>query len=91
MYSLDRTRKAKIFLGVLVVLFLVLSILGFAGGGRELIFDGYMNDPLFAIVMIAGFFAALISFVGLLVVNALEKDIAEWLKILDKRIAEKDK
>ena len=90
MYSLDRTRKVKVVLGVLTALFVVLFIIGFAGGGHELIFDGFMNDPLYAIVMVAAFFAAIISIVGLLIVNALEKDIVEWLRILDNRIAEKN-
>lgn len=88
MYHLDRTRKVKIVLGILTAIFFVLFMIGFAGGGQELIFDGYMSDPLYAIVMVGAFFAAIICLIGIIFINALEKDVAEWLKIIDKRIVD---
>ena len=88
MYKLDRTRKVKIVFGVLTVIFFVLFLLGYAAGGYELI-DGFMNEPLYAIVMVSSLFSAVVCLVGFFVVNALEKDIAEWLGILDQRITNK--
>ena len=88
MYRLDRTRKVKIVFGVLTGIFFALFLLGYAGGGYELI-DGFMNEPLYAIVMVSSLFSAVVCLAGFFVVNALEKDIAEWLGILDQRITNK--
>ncbi len=84
MYKLERTRKGKIVFGVLSLIFFVLFLRGYMGGGYEIIVDGYMNEPLSSIVMISSLFSAIICLVCFFVVNALEKDIVEWLKIIDK-------
>lgn len=85
MYRLDRTRKCKIVLGVFTIVFLVLSVCGYMGGGYEILEYGFMNEPLPSIIMVSSLFCAVICFVSFLGLNALEKDIAEWLKIIDKK------
>lgn len=85
MYKLDRAHKVKIVLGVLTLVFFALFLLGYWGGGDETIIYGFINEPLCSIVMISSLFSAIVCLVGFFVVNALEKDIAEWLEILEKR------
>lgn len=87
MYKLDRVRKAKILLGVLILVFFVLFLLGYGSGGYEII-DGFMNEPLYSITMVCSLFSAIVCLAGFFIVNALEKDIAEWLGVLDKRITD---
>lgn len=89
MYKLDRARRVKIVLGVLTLVFFALFLLGYGGGGYEIIMYGFMNEPLFSIVMVSSLFCAVVCLVGFFVVNALEKDIAEWLGILEKKITNK--
>ena len=89
MYKLDRVRRVKIVLGVLTLVFFALFLLGYGGGGYEIIIDGFMNEPLYSIVMVSSLFSAVVCLIGFFVVNALEKDIAEWLGILEKRITNK--
>ncbi|MBR4030409.1 MAG: hypothetical protein IKJ06_03330 [Clostridia bacterium] len=84
MYKLDRTRRGKIVFGVLALVFFALFFIGYRGGGYEIIMYGFMNEPLSSIVMVSSLFCAVICMVCFFVVNALEKDIVEWLKILDK-------
>lgn len=90
MYKLDRVRRVKIVLGVLTLVFFVLFLLGYGGGGYEIIIDGFMNEPLYSIVMVSSLFSAVVCLIGFFVVNALEKDIAEWLGIFEKRITNKN-
>ena len=85
MYKLDKTRKYKIIFGVLTLVFFVLFVRGLMRGGAEIIFDGFMNEPLPSIVMVCSLFCAIVCLICCLVVNALEKDIAEWLKIIDQQ------
>lgn len=85
MYRLDRTRKCRISFGVLAIVFLVLSVCGYMGGGYEILEYGFMNEPLPSIVMVSSLFCAGVCFVGFLGLRALEKDIAEWLKIIDRK------
>ena len=85
MYKLDRTCEYKIIFGVLTFVFFVLFVRGFMSGGAEIIFDGFMNEPLPSIVMVSSLFCGIICLICFLVVNALEKDIAEWLKIIDQK------
>ena len=85
MYRLDRTRKCRIAFCVLATVFLVLSVCGYMGGGYEILEYGFMNEPLPSIVMVSSFFCAFICFASVLGLNALEKDIAEWLKIIDRK------
>lgn len=89
MYKLDRVRRVKIVLGVLTLVFFALFLLGYGGGGYEIIIDGFMNEPLYSIVMVSSLFSAVVCLIGFFVVNELEKDIAEWLGILEKRITNK--
>ena len=88
MYKLDRVRKVKIFLGVLIFVFFALFLLGYVGGGYEIIMDGFMNEPLYSIAMVCSLFSAVVCLAGFFIVNALEKDIAEWLGILEKKITD---
>lgn len=85
MYKLDRTRKYKIVFGILTLVFFVFLVRGFMRGGAEIIIDGFMNEPLPSIVMVSSLFSAIICLICFLVVNALEKDIAEWLEIIDRQ------
>ncbi len=89
MYKLDRVRRVKIVLGILTLVFLVLFFLGYGGGGYEIIIDGFMSEPLDSIVMVSSLFSAVVCLIGFFAVNALEKDIAEWLGILEQRITNK--
>lgn len=89
MYKLDRTRKMKIIFESLTVIFLVLFVRGFAGGGYEIIKYGFMNEPLASIMMVSSLFCAVICALGFFALNALEKDIAEWLEILEKETENK--
>lgn len=86
MYKLERARKGKIAFGVLALVFAGLFVFGYGAGGYETILYGYMNYPIASIVMVVSLFSAVICLVAFLTMNALEKDIAEWLKILEKRI-----
>ena len=85
MYRLDRTRKYKVVFGILTLVFFVLFIRGFMHGGAEIIIDDFMNEPLPSIVMVSSLFCSIICLICFFVVNALEKDIAEWLKIIDQK------
>ena len=85
MYRLERAHKCKITFGVLAVVFFLCCILGYMSGGDELIQYGFMNTPLASIIMVVSLFAAIICFTACLTVNAMEKDIAEWLEILEAK------
>ena len=85
MYKLERTRKYKLIFGVLAFVFFVLFIRGFMRGGAEIIIDGFMSEPLPSIVMVSSLLCSIICLLCFLVVNALEKDISEWLKIIDQQ------
>ena len=89
MYKLDRLRKVKIALGVLILVFFALFLLGYGGGGYEIITDGFMNEPLYSITMVCSLFSAILCLVCFFIVSALEKDIAEWLGILKEQITGK--
>lgn len=84
MYTLERTKKMKVIWGCLAAGFFGLSVLCFMAGGAEPIFDGYMNEPLPSIVMVAAFFASVLSVVISLTLNAIEKDAADHLSYLKK-------
>ena len=89
MYKLERVRTVKIVLGILTLVFLALFLLGYRGGGYEIILDGFMNEPLCSIVMVSSLFSAVVCLVSFFIVNALEKDITEWLGILETKITNK--
>jgi len=85
MYTLERTKKLKAIWGILAGLFFALSILGFMAGGAEPIFDGYMNEPLPSIAMVAAFFASILSLVICLTLHSIEKDAADHLSYLKRQ------
>lgn len=84
MYKLEQTRKCKIAFGFLTFLFLVISIIGYGVGGGELLEYGFMNNKLACITMVVAFFCMVICGLATVTIHALEKDIAEWLGIVDK-------
>ncbi|NTV89204.1 MAG: hypothetical protein HGA22_02400 [Clostridiales bacterium] len=64
---------------------LILAIIGFAGGGAELVIYGIMNNPGHTIIMFAGagvFAVSLLTGIGF---KALCKDISEELKYIDTK------
>ena len=83
MYKLERTRKGKIIFGILSLFFFALFLRGYMGGGYEIIINGCMSEPLSSIVMVSSLFSTVICLVCFFVINSLEKDIVEWLEILD--------
>ena len=86
MYTLERTCKYKAVWGILSFCFLTVSIWGLYRGGEEILIDGFMNEPLPSITMVASFFAAIISFFIFLTLHAIQKDIAEQLKCMKNYI-----
>lgn len=85
MYTLERTKKMKVIWGCLSSGFFGLSVWCFLLGGAEPVFYGYMNEPLPSIVMVAAFFASVLSLVVCLTIHALQKDMAEELKYLKNK------
>ena len=85
MYSLDRTNKIKIVCQILSVVFLVLSVISYFRGGDELLTHNFINDPFHSIVMIVSFGTAIVCFLISVVIHAIQKDIAEYLKYLDNQ------
>ena len=75
----------KAIWGSLSAVFFGLSVWCFMAGGAEPIFDGYMNEPLPSIVMVAAFFAAILSLVISLTLHAIEKDAADHLSYLKQQ------
>ena len=78
MYKLERVRKCKIVLGILTLIFFALSFLSFGYSRANLTLPGYVS-----------LFCAIDCIVGIFVISTLEKDIAEWLGILENRINDK--
>jgi len=85
MYKMERTHKWKIVFCVLSIVFFALSVRGFMAGGYEIIQYGFMNEPLSSIVMVSSLLCAIICLLCFFTVNALEKDITEWLKMIGKK------
>lgn len=85
MYHFDRTKKVVIFFYILSVISFVLTILGFANGGEEMLSYGFINNPLAAILMVVSFGLFLVTLLAGLGLSALTKDIAEELKLLENR------
>lgn len=84
MYNLERTKKTIIAMFCLSAVSLILTFIGFANGGWELLRYGFMNNPAPSILMFvfAGIFiVSLLTGIGF---KALSKDIAEELKFLDE-------
>ena len=85
MFDLERTKKTIIVLFGLSVISLILTFIGFAYGGEELLRDGIMNSPGPTILMFVSagiFILSLLTGIGF---KALSKDIAEQLKDLDNK------
>ena len=89
MYKLDRARRVKIILGVLTFFFLVVFFIAYLAGGCDLVIYGFLNYPFECMIMVCSLLSAVACLVGFFIVHALEKDIAEWLGILEKQIANK--
>ena len=85
MYTMERTCKYRIVWGILSICFFAISIWGYCHGGNELLQYGFMNEPLQSIMMVASFFAAIISFLIFLTLHAIQKDIADQLKCMDNQ------
>lgn len=85
MYTLERMKKWKIRWGIAAVVFFCLSLEGLVRGGYEIVEYGFMNEPLPSIVMLAAFFAGVISVLMCLTIHALQKDMEEQLKFLKNK------
>ena len=85
MYSLDRTQKLKVITIITSVLFFVLSFCGYLFGGHELIDHDFMNEAFSSIAMVVCFVGGIITLLLALLVNAIQKDIAEHLRYLDNK------
>lgn len=85
MYTLERMKKWKTVWGSMTSGFFCLSGWQFLRGGGQLIVEGYTNELLSSIVMVAAFFAAIISLLICLTIRALEKDMEEQLKFLKNK------
>ena len=86
MYKFDRVRKCKFVFCALTALFFVLSILGFGNGGYELIWGEVVFEEAPAIVMVVSLCFGIICLLTSLTINALEKDVAEWLKVVESKV-----
>ena len=80
MYKLDRTRKCKIILGVLTLLFFILPLIAAAC---------HVDERTSDILSIASPLIAVVCLLGTCLAHALEKDIADWLGILEDRLNNK--
>ena len=86
MFNLDRTKKVIIAMFSLSAVSLILSFIGFAVGGSELIMNGFMNSPGHTILMFVSFGIFILSLLTGIGFRALSKDIAEELKYFNDRI-----
>ena len=80
MYKLDRTRKCKIILGILTLLFFILPLIAAAC---------HVDERTLDIILIASPLIAVVCLLGTCLAHALEKDIADWLGILEDRLNRK--
>ncbi len=85
MYHFDRTKKMVVIFYLLSAISFLLTIIGFAYGGGEMLRYGFINTPLAAILMVVSFGVFLISLLAGLGLSALTRDIAEELKLLENR------
>lgn len=84
MYRLDRTKKCRFAALFLAFVSAVLTVVGYARGGGELLGYGFMNDALEAILMIAAAFGTVIFVLLFILIVSIEKDMAENLKSIDR-------
>ncbi len=80
MYKLERVCKCKIVLGILTLIFFILPLIAAAC---------HVDQRTFDIILIASPLIAVVCLLGTCLAHALEKDIAEWLGILENRINDK--
>ncbi|EPR11490.1 hypothetical protein [Ruminiclostridium papyrosolvens] len=85
MYDLERTKKTIIIMFCLSAVSLILTFIGFAGGGEELIRYGFMNNPGHTILMFVSAGVFIISILTGFGFKALFKDITEELKYIDSK------
>ena len=79
---LARTKKVESIVFFISIISFILMNIGFLFGGRELLFEGYINEPAPAILMFvtAGMFImSLLLGIGF---NGIRKDIADELRII---------
>lgn len=91
MFKLERTKKVITVMFCFSIISLLLSFIGFAGGGEELIRYGIMNNPGYTILMFVSFgifFVSLITGIGF---RALCKDTVDELKYLYENEISKSK
>lgn len=86
MFSLERTKKVIITMFCCSVISFMLSFLGFAGGGEELIRDGIMNNPGSTILMFVSFGMSIVFLLTGIGLRAISKDIVDELKYLNSRM-----
>lgn len=82
---LERTKKVEVIMFCISVISFVLMILEFAAGGGELLSDGFMNNPVNAILM---FVFAVMFILSLLIgigFNGIRKDVEDELRYLYSR------
>lgn len=84
MYRLDRTKKCRFAALFLAFVSAVLTVVGYARGGGELLRYGFMDDPLEAVLMIAAAFGTVIFVLLFILIVSIEKDMAENLKSIDR-------
>lgn len=91
MYSLEKTRKIKIIVFILSVVSFIVGIIGYMGGGYEIIEHGFMNEPLPSIIMVVAFFMFIVLLILGCCLNAIEFDLQYHLKFLNEKMNEKAK
>lgn len=86
MFNLERTKKVIIVMFCFSAVSLILSFIGFAGGGEELIRYGIMNSPGFTILMFVSLGISIVCLLTGIGLRALCKDIIDELKYLNSRM-----
>ena len=86
MYSLDRTQKLFFVTLCLCVISFAGSYFGYCKGGDDIIWNGFMNFPLPAILMVVCFAVGVAFLVISLALYAIQKDLAEHLRYLEKKM-----
>lgn len=81
---LERTKRIIVTMIVLSLVFLLLVIIGYRAGGRELIELGIMNDPLPTIVMFVSLSLFIITLLTSLGFWLLVKDLDEEMQSRNK-------
>ncbi len=88
MYTLDRTQKVKIITICLCIAFFGLTVVGYLGGGYEILKYGFMNEVFYSIMMIVCFACGIMLLLLSVLINAIQNDLSEHLKYLDSKGSE---